>query len=34
MADMLYYVIGLGLVAFAALTAWVVLTPGTHLYVG
>jgi len=34
MADMLYYVIGLGLVAMAALTAWVVLTPGTHLYVG
>jgi hypothetical protein len=34
MADMLYYVIGLGLVAMAALTAWIVLTPGTHLYVG
>jgi hypothetical protein len=34
MADLLYYVIGLGLVAMAAITAWVVLTPGTHLYVG
>jgi hypothetical protein len=34
MADVLFYVIGLGLVAMAAITAWVVLTPGTHLFVG
>jgi len=34
MADTLYYVIGLGLVAMAALTAWIVTTPGMHLYVG
>ena len=34
MADALYYVIGLGLVAMAAATAWVVTTPGMHLYVG
>jgi hypothetical protein len=34
MADALYYIIGLGLVAMAALTAWIVITPGTHLYVG
>ena len=34
MADALFYVIGLGLVAMAALTAWVVITPGSHLFVG
>jgi hypothetical protein len=34
MADLLYYVIGIGLVAYAALTAWVVLTPGTFLFIG
>jgi hypothetical protein len=34
MADLLYYLIGLGLVAMAAITAWVVTTPGTHLFVG
>ena len=34
MADTLYYVIGLGLVAMAALTIWIVTTPGMHLYVG
>ncbi len=34
MADALLYVIGLGLVAMAAFTAWVVITPGTHLFVG
>jgi len=34
MADALYYVIGWGLVAMAAITAWVVTTPGMHLYVG
>jgi hypothetical protein len=34
MADALFYIIGLGLVAMAAITAWVVITPGTHLYVG
>ena len=34
MADALFYIIGLGLVAMAAITAWVVMTPGTHLYVG
>ncbi len=34
MADALFYVIGLGMVAMAAVTAWVVITPGTHLFVG
>jgi len=34
MADALFYIIGLGLVAMAAITVWVVITPGTHLYVG
>jgi len=34
MADALYYLIGLGLVVAAAITAWVVTTPGMHLYVG
>jgi len=34
MADLLYYLIGLGLVAMAAITVWVVVTPGTHLFVG
>jgi hypothetical protein len=34
MADALFYIISLGLVAMAAITAWVVITPGTHLYVG
>ncbi len=34
MADVLFYVIGLGLVAMAAITVWVVLTPGTYLYIG
>jgi len=34
MADALFYIIGLGLVAMAAITAWVVLTPGTYLVVG
>jgi len=34
MADALHYVIGIGLVVLAALTAWVVTTPGMHLYVG
>jgi len=26
--------LGLGMAAMAAFTAWVVLTPGTHLYIG
>ena len=34
MADALYYLIGLGLVVSAAITAWIVTTPGMHLYVG
>ena len=34
MADALYYVIGWGLAAMAAITAWIVTTPGMHLYVG
>jgi len=34
MADALYYVIGIGLVAMAAMTAWIVITPGMHLYIG
>lgn len=34
MADALFYVIGLGMAAMAALTAWVVITPGSHLFVG
>jgi len=34
MADALFYVIGLGMAAMAAFTAWVVLTPGQYLFVG
>jgi len=34
MADALLYVTGLALVAMAALTIWIVTTPGMHLYVG
>ena len=34
MADALYYVTGIGLVVLAALTAWIVTTPGMHLFVG
>lgn len=34
LADILFYAIGLGMVAMAAITAWVVVTPGTHLYIG
>jgi hypothetical protein len=34
MADALYYIIGIGLVAMAAITAWIVTTPDMHLYVG
>lgn len=34
MADALYYVIGIGLVVMAAMTAWIVITPGMHLYIG
>lgn len=33
MADALFYVIGWGMVALAAITLWAVLTPN-HLYVG
>jgi hypothetical protein len=33
MADKLFYVIGWGMVAMAAITLWAVLTP-YHLYVG
>ncbi len=34
MADTLYYVVGLGLVVMAAITVWLVLTPGHLLFVG
>jgi len=34
MADALHYAIGISLLVLAALTAWVVTTPGMHLYVG
>ena len=34
LADVLYYVIGWGLVAMAAITAWAVMTPGQALFVG
>lgn len=34
LADILYYVIGYGLLVMAAITAWAVLTPGQALYVG
>ena len=34
MADTLYYVTGLGLVVMAAITIWIVTTPGMHLFVG
>ena len=34
LADVLYYVIGWGLVAMAAITVWVVMTPGQILFIG
>ncbi len=34
MANALFYVINIGLAVLAAITVWVVLTPGQHLYVG
>ncbi len=34
MADALFHVINIGLAVMAAITAWAVLTPGQHLYVG
>jgi hypothetical protein len=34
MADALHYAIGVSLVVMAAMTAWIVLTPGMHLFVG
>lgn len=34
MADALYYLIGLGLVVTAALSVWIVTTPGMHLFLG
>ncbi len=34
MADTLYYLIGLGMVAMAAITAWVAFTPNMQLFVG
>ena len=34
MADALHYIIGLSLVVMAALTVWIVTTPGMHLFVG
>ncbi len=33
MADILYYVIGIGLVVMAAITAWAAFTPGHLLFV-
>ena len=34
LADVLYYVIGWGLVAMAGITAWAVMTPGQALFIG
>ena len=34
LSDILFRVIGFGLLAMAAITAWAVLTPGQTLYVG
>ena len=34
MADTLFYVVSVGLVVMAAITIWVVITPGTHLFLG
>jgi len=34
MADALFYVITLGLVAMATISIWMVVTPGAHLFVG
>jgi hypothetical protein len=34
MADTLFYVVSVGLVVMAAITVWVVTTPGTHLFLG
>ncbi len=34
LTDILYYVIGWGLLAMAAITLWAVMTPGQALYVG
>jgi len=34
MADTLFYVTTLGLVAMAAISIWMVVTPGAHLFVG
>ena len=34
LADVLYYVIGWGLVAMAAITVWAVMTPGQALFIG
>jgi hypothetical protein len=34
MGDALYYMTGIGLVVLAALTVWIVTTPGMHLFVG
>ena len=34
LSDILYYVIGYGLLVMAAITIWAVMTPGQALYVG
>ncbi len=34
LSDILYYVIGIGLLAMAAITLWAVMTPGQTLYIG
>ncbi len=34
LSDILYYVIGFGLLAMAAITLWAVMTPGQALYIG
>ena len=34
LADILYKVIGYGLIVMAAITVWAVLTPGQALYIG
>jgi len=34
LSDILYYVIGWGLLAMALITIWAVMTPGQALFVG
>ncbi len=34
LSDILYYTVGIGLVVMAAITIWVVTTPGQALFIG